>query len=58
MNNPPIPIGSTTSTRRQPSSVDDDGIDPREIDKVLTEVASLAGRWNIFRNFLSERLKV
>jgi len=39
--------------------VADEGvIDPREIDKVLSEVAGMMGRWNLFRKFLSEALKV
>jgi conserved oligomeric Golgi complex subunit 4 len=37
-------------------SVDEDIVDPREIDKVLTEVAGMAGRWALFRRFLFERL--
>jgi COG4 transport protein. len=37
---------------------DEDVVDPREIDKVLTELAGMAGRWNLFRKFLSESLKV
>ena len=30
----------------------------REIDKVVSEIAGLAGRWGLFRRFLLERLKV
>ncbi|KAG8941785.1 hypothetical protein FRC04_004104 [Tulasnella sp. 424] len=43
--------------RRGTQLSEDDGPDPREIDKVLTEVAGLAGRWALFRRFLTERLK-
>ncbi|KAF7796521.1 hypothetical protein EIP86_007700 [Pleurotus ostreatoroseus] len=39
------------------SGVEDDTVDAREIDKVLTEVASMAGRWSLFRKFLHDRLK-
>ncbi|KAK0197415.1 COG4 transport protein-domain-containing protein [Armillaria mellea] len=57
LNNPPIPMFNTT-IRRQASvmSPDEEGIDPREIDKVLVEAASMAGRWNLFRKFLGESM--
>ncbi|KAK0483336.1 COG4 transport protein-domain-containing protein [Armillaria novae-zelandiae] len=57
LNNPPIPMFNT-AIRRQTSlmSPDEEGIDPREIDKVLVEAASMAGRWNLFRKFLSESM--
>ena len=38
--------------------IEDDSIDPREIDKVLTEVSGMAGRWGLFRKFLYNRLQV
>ncbi|KZV62045.1 COG4-domain-containing protein [Peniophora sp. CONT] len=34
----------------------EDEVDPREIDKVITEAAGMAGRWNLFRRFLHDRL--
>ncbi|KAI0792934.1 COG4 transport protein-domain-containing protein [Abortiporus biennis] len=37
--------------------VDDEGVDPREIDKVLTEASGMAGRWGLFRKFLIDRLR-
>ena len=40
------------------SAVEEDPVDAREIDKVITEVAGMAGRWAMFRKFLHERLKV
>ena len=40
------------------NGVEDDTVDAREIDKVLTEVAGMAGRWGLFRKFLYERLSV
>jgi hypothetical protein len=47
------------SRRQQPSTApDEDVVDPREIDKVLSEVAGMAGRWNLFKKFLSESLRV
>ncbi|KAA1479359.1 COG4-domain-containing protein [Dentipellis sp. KUC8613] len=45
--------------RRQPAQVPmaEDTLDPREIDKVITEMATMAGRWNLFRRFLINRLR-
>ena len=40
------------------SHIDEDTVDAREIDKVLTEVAGMSGRWGLFRKFLYERLRV
>lgn len=37
---------------------DEELVDPREIDKVVSEVAGMAGRWNLFKKFLSESLRV
>ncbi|KAK0210472.1 COG4 transport protein-domain-containing protein [Desarmillaria ectypa] len=56
-NNFPIPMFNT-AIRRQTSAMplDEEGIDPREIDKVLIEAASMAGRWNLFRKFLCESM--
>lgn len=42
----------------QMSNVEEDIVDAREIDRVLTEVAGMAGRWSLFRKFLYERLRV
>lgn len=36
---------------------EDDGPDPREIDKTLSEIAGMCGRWNLFRKFLIEQLQ-
>ncbi|KAJ6611757.1 COG4 transport protein-domain-containing protein [Mycena sp. CBHHK59/15] len=57
--NPPLTMTSLNANRRQQSSVapDEDVVDPREIDKVLSEVAGMAGRWNLFKKFLSENLR-
>jgi hypothetical protein len=35
----------------------EDEVDVREIDKVITEAAGMAGRWSLFRKFLFERLE-
>ncbi len=55
LNNPPIPLFSS-NPRRQPT--EETVVDPREIDKVLSEVAAMIGRWHLFKKFLSEALKV
>ncbi|KAJ7191082.1 COG4 transport protein-domain-containing protein [Mycena pura] len=56
--NPPLSMTASSSTRRHPpSAADEETIDPREIDKVLSEAAGMAGRWNLFKKFLSENLK-
>ncbi|KAF8733396.1 COG4Hypothetical protein, partial [Rhizoctonia solani] len=41
----------------QLSAIDDSGPDPREIDRVLGELATMAGRWALFRRFLVDRLE-
>lgn len=33
-------------------------MDPRDVDKVLTEAAEMSGRWSLFRKFVYDRLKV
>ncbi|KAG8889941.1 hypothetical protein FRB98_001987 [Tulasnella sp. 332] len=50
--------GTAAAQRRGGGSMmtDDEGPDPREIDKVLNELAGMAGRWSAFRKFLCERL--
>ncbi|OCH95231.1 COG4-domain-containing protein [Obba rivulosa] len=53
-------FSSSPTTRRQPSqpgTVDEDTVDPREIDKVLTEIAGISSRWALFRKFMYGRLK-
>lgn len=50
---------SSLMTRsRQASGSEDDMIDPREIDKVISEVAAMASRWNLFRKYLSDSFRV
>ena len=53
------PQGIPPNTRRpQQAAVQEEAIDPRDIDKVITEAAGMASRWNLFRRFLFDRLKV
>ena len=46
--------------RRPPTQLPgiDEEVDPREIDKVITEAAGMTSRWSLFRRFLYDRLKV
>ncbi|CAE6388417.1 unnamed protein product [Rhizoctonia solani] len=48
------------SARTKPGQtpiVEDSGPDPREIDRVLGELATMTGRWALFRRFLVDRLE-
>lgn len=38
--------------------VDEDIVDVKQIDKVLSELGAMSGRWNLFRKFLFDRLSV
>ncbi|KAJ8590363.1 COG4-domain-containing protein [Rhizopogon salebrosus TDB-379] len=47
-------------SRKQPlqvSTQEEDDSDPREIDKMLSEIAGMSGRWYLFRKFLLEELQ-
>lgn len=57
VNNPPHSLYSSGPPRKQLSG-DDIAVDPREIDKVLSEVAGMIGRWQLFKRFLFDALKV
>ncbi|KAN0141390.1 COG4 domain containing protein [Lactarius tabidus] len=49
---------SPTAPRRQTTGpLSDDDVNPRDIDKVISEAAGMAGRWNLFNRFLLDRLK-
>ena len=50
----------SSTNRRVPPSINPEEaiVDPREIDKVLSEVAGMVGRWSLFRKFLAESLSV
>ncbi|KAG9095620.1 hypothetical protein FS749_010115, partial [Ceratobasidium sp. UAMH 11750] len=43
------------ASRGKPGASDDSAPDPREIDRVLGELATMAGRWALFRRFLVDR---
>jgi hypothetical protein len=47
-----------SNPRKPQASPEELAIDPREIDKVLSELAGMIGRWHLFKKFLSEALKV
>lgn len=55
LSNPPI---SLASNRKPLPQIDGMEVDPRDIDKVLSEMAAMIGRWNLFRKFLLDALKV
>lgn len=56
----PSPMAASPAVRRQPmqGSMVEDEVDAREIDKVISEAAGMASRWNLFRRFLYDRLRV
>lgn len=51
-------ILSPNSRKQGSQPFPEDEVDPREIDKVLSELAGMTGRWGLFRHFLWDRLKV
>lgn len=53
-----LPALSAAASRRQGVIPPEEEIDPRDIDKVLSEVSGIAGRWALFRKFLVERTTV
>lgn len=56
-------IGSSplalNTLRKQHSNTanEEDSPNPREIDKILSEIAGMCGRWSLFRKFLVEQLQ-
>jgi hypothetical protein len=38
--------------------IDEEIVDVKQVDKVLSELAAMSGRWNLFRKFLFDRLSV
>ncbi|KAI6038964.1 COG4 transport protein-domain-containing protein [Pisolithus marmoratus] len=53
------PFALNTLRKQHPSNAtnDEDGLNPREIDKILSEIAGMCGRWSLFRKFLVEQLQ-
>jgi hypothetical protein len=52
-------LSAPTSVGFRPQTiVDEDIVDVKQIDKVLSELAAMSGRWNLFRKFLFDRLSV
>ncbi|TBU29088.1 COG4-domain-containing protein [Dichomitus squalens] len=51
------PISATVQKHSTSPNADEESLDPREVDKVLTEAASMSGRWGLFRKFLHDRLQ-
>ncbi|KAH0584194.1 hypothetical protein H2248_009749 [Termitomyces sp. 'cryptogamus'] len=54
--NPSISVSSPTNRRPTSSTPEETTVDPREIDKVLSELAGMIGRWSLFRKFLIDSL--
>ncbi|KAL4987526.1 COG4 transport protein-domain-containing protein [Aspergillus falconensis] len=44
----------SNSTATQQSSVEDDGVDMKEIDGLLNEMTVMLGRWSLYTRFLAE----
>ncbi|KAF9562129.1 COG4-domain-containing protein [Agrocybe pediades] len=51
--NPPVPMFSSHMRK----TMEDESIDPREIDKIISEIAGMVGRWSLFRKFILEALE-
>lgn len=52
-------LGAPSSAGFRPqTTIDEDVVDVKQIDKVLSELAAMSGRWNLFRKFLFDRLSV
>lgn len=47
---------SSANGRRTMAQPEQDDVDPREIDKLLTEIASMSSRWHLFCKFLRQTL--
>jgi hypothetical protein len=41
-----------------PTTLEDENVDPREVDAVLSEIAQISGRWELYRRFMYGRLHV
>jgi hypothetical protein len=48
----------SSAVLRPQTIIDEDIVDVKQIDKVLSELAAISGRWNLFRKFLFDRLSV
>lgn len=56
VSNSTVPLSA--SRKQFSTAVEMDEVDPREVDKTLSEIAGMSGRWNLFRKFLVEQLQV
>ncbi|KAG6868996.1 hypothetical protein C0993_005654 [Termitomyces sp. T159_Od127] len=56
-NNPPNYVPGPAIRRPTSSSPDETKVDQREIDKVLSELAGMIGRWSLFRKFMVDSLQ-
>jgi conserved oligomeric Golgi complex subunit 4 len=56
--NPYFPSLVPATSKKAIVNADIDAADPREIDKLLSELAGMVSRWSLFRRFLYDRLRV
>lgn len=47
-----------TQTTLAPAAAEEEAVDPRDIDALLTELSQISGRWQLYRRFLYGRLSV
>ncbi|KAF9533336.1 COG4 transport protein-domain-containing protein [Crepidotus variabilis] len=48
---------SSSAQTRRSASMDESPVDLRDIDKILSELAGMIGRWHLFKRFLADALK-
>lgn len=47
-----------TQSNLAPIAAEEEAVDPRDIDALLTELSQISGRWQLYRRFLYGRLNV
>ncbi|KAF9459574.1 COG4 transport protein-domain-containing protein [Collybia nuda] len=56
-NHPPILMFSPSARRLPSTNPEEVVVDPRDIDRTLSELSGMIGRWSLFKKFLTEALK-
>jgi len=51
---PPVPMFSPLARTQPLSAVDEEAPDARQIDKLVTEISGMTGRWSLFKKFILE----
>lgn len=55
----PVPrVGTPRSASPANKEIEDDGVDMKEIDGLLNEMAIMLGRWSLYSRFLGEKCRV